>query len=69
MFGGIGVARLVAGLAAGALAAIGPFAPAVVTLSALLAVLLALNVFEALWVASSRPILVIRTGRGAIPNA
>lgn len=69
MFGGIGVARLVAGLAAGALAAIGPFAPAIVTLSALLAVLLALNVFEALWVASSRPILVIRTGRGAIPNA
>lgn len=69
MFGGMGVARLVAGLIAGALAAIGPFAPAIATLSALVALLLALNAFEAYWVASSRPILVIRTGRGAIPGA
>jgi low temperature requirement protein LtrA len=69
MFGGIGVGRLVAGLAAGALAAIGPFAPTIATLAILLTVLLALNVFEAWWVASSRPLLVIRTGRGAIPGA
>jgi low temperature requirement protein LtrA len=66
MFGGMGVARLVGGVTAAALAAIGPFAPAVVTLAALTALVLALNVFEAWWVAKKRTVLIIRTGRGAI---
>ncbi|HEV2347826.1 MAG TPA: low temperature requirement protein A [Actinocrinis sp.] len=66
MFGGMGVARLVAGLVAAALAGLGPFAPAIATLAILVTLLLALNIFEAWWVASNRNLLVIRTGRGAI---
>jgi low temperature requirement protein LtrA len=66
MFGGMGVARLVAGLLAGALAALGPFAPAIATLAAVTALLIALNVFEGWWVATGRSMLIIRTGRGAV---
>jgi low temperature requirement protein LtrA len=69
MFGGVGVARLVGGVLAAALASLGPFAPAVVTLAALVALLIALNAFEGWWVASNRSVLIIRTGRGAIPDA
>ncbi|MBS2965182.1 low temperature requirement protein A [Actinocrinis puniceicyclus] len=69
MFGGMGVARLVGGLLATALAAIGPFAPAVATLAALAGLVIALNAFEAWWVAGDRSVLIIRTGRGAIPGA
>lgn len=66
MFGGMGVARLVAGMAAGALAAIGPFVPTIATLATLVTLLLALNIFESWWVGTNRDILIIRTGRGAI---
>lgn len=69
MFGGIGVARLVGGVLAAALASLGPFAPAVVTLAALTALLVALNAFEGWWVAADRGVLVVRIGRGAIPGA
>ncbi|HEU5426945.1 MAG TPA: low temperature requirement protein A [Actinocrinis sp.] len=69
MFGGVGVARLVGGALAAALASLGPFAPAIVTLAALVGLLIALNAFEAWWVATNRSVLVIRTGRGAIPDA
>jgi low temperature requirement protein LtrA len=68
MFGGIGVARLVAGVLAGALAGIGPFVPAIATLGALVSLLIALNAFEGWWIASNRSMLIIRTGRGAIPD-
>jgi low temperature requirement protein LtrA len=69
MFGGVGVARLVGGVLAAALASLGPFAPAIVTLAALVGLLIALNAFEAWWVATNRSVLIIRTGRGAIPDA
>ena len=69
MFGGIGVARLVGALLAGALAGLGPFAPAIATLGVLSGLLIALNAFEGWWVAANRSVLIIRTGRGAIPDA
>jgi low temperature requirement protein LtrA len=66
MFGGMGVARLVGGLLAGTLAALGPFVPAIATLAALVSLLIALNVFEGWWVATRSSVLIIRTGRGAV---
>jgi low temperature requirement protein LtrA len=69
MFGGIGVLRLVAGLFAALLSAIGPYVPSIATLSALTTVLVALNVAESWWVASGRPLLLLRTGRGAMPES
>lgn len=66
MFGGMGVARLVAGTTAGALAALGPFVPAIATLAALVSLLIALNAFEGWWVAHGRSVLIIRTGRGVV---
>jgi low temperature requirement protein LtrA len=66
MFGGMGVARLVGGLTAGALAALGPFVPAIATLAALVSLLISLNVFEGWWVARGHSVLIIRTGRGVV---
>ena len=69
MFGGVGVARLIGGVLAAALASLSPFAPTVVTLAALVGLLIALNAFEAWWVAMNRSVLIVRTGRGVIPDA
>jgi len=69
MFGGIGVLRLVAGLLAALVAVIGPHVPLIATLSSLSAVLIALNATESWWVASGRPLLLLRTGRGAVPDS
>ena len=68
MFGGIGVLRLVGGLAAALVSIMGPFVPLIATLAVLTALLIALNAVEAWWVASGRPLLVMRTGRGAMPD-
>jgi low temperature requirement protein LtrA len=66
MFGGTGIPRLVAGLLAAAVAAAGTLLPLIATLGALVAVLIALNVFEAWNVASGRPLPVLRIGHGAL---
>lgn len=68
MFGGVGVARLAGGVLAAALAALGPFAPAIATLAVLTGLLIALNAFEGWWVRMNYSVLVIRTGRSAIPG-
>jgi low temperature requirement protein LtrA len=67
MFGGVGVARLVGGVLALAVAAVSPRLPQLAVLGALVLLLIALNVFEGWMVASGRPMAVIRVGRGAIP--
>jgi low temperature requirement protein LtrA len=68
MFGGIGVARLVGGVAAGMFAAMGPFVPAIATLCALVSVLIALNVYEGWRYFTDRGLQVIHTNRGAVPD-
>lgn len=67
MFGGVGVARLVGGVLALAVAAVSPLLPQLAVLGALVLLLIALNVFEGWMVASGRPMALIRLGRGAIP--
>jgi len=68
MFGGIGVLRLIGGLAAALVAIMGPYVPLIATLAVLTALLIALNVVEVWWVSSGRPLLLLRTGRGAMPD-
>jgi low temperature requirement protein LtrA len=68
MFGGIGVLRLVAGLLAALVAIIGPYIPLIATLAVLAALLIALNLIEAWWVSTGRPLLLLPTGRGAMPD-
>jgi low temperature requirement protein LtrA len=69
MFGGIGVFRLIGALLAALVAIIGPHVPMLATLALLTALLIALNLVEAWWVGTGRPLLLLRTGRGAMPDS
>lgn len=68
MFGGTGIPRLVVGLLAASVSAAGTLLPMIATLSAVAALLIALNVFEAWIVGSGREVPVLRVGTGAVPG-
>jgi low temperature requirement protein LtrA len=68
MFGGASVSRLSTSGLAFVIAALSPGLPAVVPLALLTALVLAMNAFELYWVASERPLILLKIGSGALAD-